>query len=1218
MLSFAKKFDLRYYLTFLGLFSAVLVFHTGLSSAVAISGANSTMPDTSPFGQSPSYIMVQVTGSLVTNASTGQLNADKRDKARSTVANIYVPNSMAGQLINITVIGGCDFTTRDNDSGAGSTDFRILSPTNTTVSYVNSKIGTGCPGAQNIGLSFTAASAGTNCGVFCTYAAGQDWTIYHFVADGIAAEQGVATRYLNAFSLFAPQAGVQVGIADFAQPCGTQSGGVVIDYTISCPAPDPNRGQSVNYSNLYGPSGVSTFTAQIQIHSDCAQNAGDANITIYDLDTDDSGLNQNGMHMEMLQNGVAESNYNYQSGGYQNSLPFAAIQAWRDGIPGQLLPHNPRSTYNNGFMDLPGGDSSFVAAATFSAGVDYAFNIGGIDDNNSFQILPTFKHCQSAPPGTCTISAISHRPDGKTPIFTGDPVQFQVTTYNVPAGLQLGVNGPNYGPPGNFSNYLVSGSQYARASPVGVGAVFTSPANGQLPTSGTITIDDFTYNDNGGTAQITAPGSAGSYPFNWGLVNPGVAWSGIVCSGTLQVVAPQDIPTCTSATLTNVPGTTYPNSQFTMSITVRNDGNLTWVPGTWNLGSVQGLDNNYLTDGGGQIRAAWPDNNNVQPGGSVTFTYTTTLPAFGGIYPSNWKFVHELVAWENFSNGTQCGMNFVVEQGHFVDAFNAGINRPGSVDTCAEGTINADPATGYYTFGIPQGWGFCLRPSSSAAPNDLWIRPWNVGYQTGGTVCAPNTYCSAVGTYECQLAGVNGWPGCASGFEDRSQDWGYDFALAWRPTVSCTMGGGGTFEVGSYTPSVTVNSANTVGSGPQVSGAITYNVAAQNSVAGYGPVSTGGSASPAMPAVNIASAGNYTQTSSATWAGGPGVGAYAGTATCTGPPTATVVYKPYPKIYNGDVGAGGCFGSAACSPAGGGIYGFTRISGGYYGGASGELGVLALLSVNQFFSSGNRASVPPDNGPPRGSTFANIGGAGDATYGGALGGSGMRITDYFNDTRDTSLGSSTFVSGTFAAGLKQYVYPSGTLGAQTIPVGSQLAIYVDGNLYINGNITMASGTTLQNMPYFALIVRGNIYIAPGVSRLDGLYVAQPHSGSVATEGRIYTCASGLNTLYLSTQLLGSCATPLAINGAVVAQRIKFLRTINSVKDSTLNNAAPSGEIPNFADGSASGNGANTKASEVINFSPELFIAPSPLKDPNAVSASTTNKYDAYYSLPPLN
>jgi hypothetical protein len=332
--------------------------------------------------------------------------------------------------------------------------------------------------------------------------------------------------------------------------------------------------------------------------------------------------------------------------------------------------------------------------------------------------------------------------------------------------------------------------------------------------------------------------------------------------------------------------------------------------------------------------------------------------------------------------------------------------------------------------------------------------------------------------------------------------------------------------------------------------------------------------------------------------------------------------KPYLKAFGGDIWSGGSFGSCTALPGRGGVYGFAKTDGaGQYVGGSAQFTVTALLNVNEFFTASNRSSNSGNTRTPKGLTFANSGaGVPSSTYGGGFG-TATCVTDYFNNTRDTTLGSGVFPAGLIPAdlGRRQYVMP-GNLNInsnRTIPLGTQVAVFVDGDVYINGNITYASpADSYERMPYFVIVARGNIYIDNNVSRIDGLLIAQPDNPAAPTNGIIYTCAQGLNQPYgvhssNALDIYINCQTQLSINGGLIADQIKFLRF-----RSTLRNALY-GEAPNF------GNGSGTQAAEVINYTPEMYLAPSPLRTPSEIPGaeapgpSSSDVYNAIKSLAPI-
>ena len=319
-------------------------------------------------------------------------------------------------------------------------------------------------------------------------------------------------------------------------------------------------------------------------------------------------------------------------------------------------------------------------------------------------------------------------------------------------------------------------------------------------------------------------------------------------------------------------------------------------------------------------------------------------------------------------------------------------------------------------------------------------------------------------------------------------------------------------------------------------------------------------------------------------------------------PTAAVVVglKSYMKIFGGEVAAGGGFG-ATCAPARGGIYAWARPTGGWYAGASAQLSVTSLLEVNDFYSASNRAGG--NTFPPKGITFANDNAL---TWGGAYG-SASCITDYYTSTRDTTLASGNWNGNTAASlssGRHQYTLSAATIanaGTITIPTNTQAAVYVSGDVFIRNNIVFgAAGGTWQTSPNFVLVVNGDIRIAQDVTRLDGLYIAQG--------GTIYTCVSSVNTLYDASSVYSNCQNQLSINGGLIGTDIRWLRLRGTLKDAIFQ------EKPNFA------NASGTPAGEVINYSPQVWLAPSPLKIPGTPDGEVTTgtgPYDSIKELPPI-
>ena len=315
--------------------------------------------------------------------------------------------------------------------------------------------------------------------------------------------------------------------------------------------------------------------------------------------------------------------------------------------------------------------------------------------------------------------------------------------------------------------------------------------------------------------------------------------------------------------------------------------------------------------------------------------------------------------------------------------------------------------------------------------------------------------------------------------------------------------------------------------------------------------------------------------------------------------------KPIFKVSGGNVFAGGWFntGATSCNPATnyqaptfnpasnqykGGILGFANGR----TGSSVDFGALAMGLIQGDPS--NSYGFYSGAGPAFGTlSFANISTYGTNNYwGGYLAGASQQlhcIPDYYT----TKQNNPTPLNGTFnlnnlASG--QYL-TSGSLvdvtsgGAATIAAGTDLTVFVNGNAVISNNISYASGYDADHVPKLALVVKGNVYIEPNVTQMDGLYIAQPSSGT--TGGSFWTCHDGGTTTNPDGYYIESkCGNKLTINGAVIAKEIDLVRT----------------------NGDVSGDSA-----EVINYNPSMviggqFFNPTPAQNP---------PIDSLISLPPI-
>lgn len=313
-------------------------------------------------------------------------------------------------------------------------------------------------------------------------------------------------------------------------------------------------------------------------------------------------------------------------------------------------------------------------------------------------------------------------------------------------------------------------------------------------------------------------------------------------------------------------------------------------------------------------------------------------------------------------------------------------------------------------------------------------------------------------------------------------------------------------------------------------------------------------------------------------------------------------FKPYLRVYGGDVAAGSGFG-ATCSQAHNSAQILT-FNNGLGSGSGTQFAAFALDIINGFSTANGR---PTDPKPPAGLSFSNT--AGDPVYGGAFGNQPVCAVDYWS----TSVTTPTIGSPTDVGSLSQSNYAISartTLNGNTpIPNGKKLAIYATDDVLITGSgIRYLNGDPgnwwihTADIPSFYLVVKGhNIYIDSSVTRLDGVYVALPDASG--NNGTIYTCTNGFNLWDSSgtgspTSLHGHCQNQLLINGSFIANRVKFQRTKGDIGGSS------NGQLktdPNIA--------------EIFNYTADLWLTSPAAGRPSG--SSGTGNYDSITSLPPV-
>lgn len=522
-------------------------------------------------------------------------------------------------------------------------------------------------------------------------------------------------------------------------------------------------------------------------------------------------------------------------------------------------------------------------------------------------------------------------------------------------------------------------------------------------------------------------------------------------------------------------------------------------------------------------------------------------------------------------------------------------------------------SVGFAYMNIDESSGFCMRVASVPAgslPSGYtgpFVRPWSNGYHDSnnpdpscpnnnpnpppGFVGPPYTGKCNIGTYEWQRAGIsNGYQTVAPGLViyDRNTNTGYDFVYVVSP-VSC-----GSINAVSITDSTKVIS-------PSPSELFDIRATFTNA---SGAPALANSTSPLVITVpaSITVGGNYTTTYSPDPVNGGGTGtavnnrsglhfsaATAGSYTlnytiagksCSG--TISIATNPYMRVYGGDVVAGSSFmtnGTCPASNSSAGILAFTK-SGTPGAGAGTQLMAMAMNTIYQYSSAVTRTTWPS---PSEGLTLANTGVTLDANrYGGSYGYAPC-IPDYYGSI--SNIDTSIWTKVSIASGGD---YATGNI---TIPNSTRRVVYSSGSLNIKGNITYPGATAAagwsnaSEIPSIYVIANGNIYISGSVTQLDGVYIAQG--------GTIYTCA-GTNVAYTASQVASSCSSKLTVNGVLVANNVKFLRTPGTVNAAAATNteAASSANI-----------------AEVIQYTPEIFLVGSPF--PRA------GFYESVIGLPPI-
>lgn len=326
--------------------------------------------------------------------------------------------------------------------------------------------------------------------------------------------------------------------------------------------------------------------------------------------------------------------------------------------------------------------------------------------------------------------------------------------------------------------------------------------------------------------------------------------------------------------------------------------------------------------------------------------------------------------------------------------------------------------------------------------------------------------------------------------------------------------------------------------------------------------------------------------------------------------TFNVLNRPTLSVRGGDVAAGASFGLDATNVCGvtqsnqkAGIASWNH-GGPSYQGAGGQYGAASWSYIQGFITNQGNArpgsSLSFSNRDASGQTPDSVSEA-NGRYGGFFG--NAPCVDYWGSRPTSNLNVPAGGGGAQLNGLSGTYMHSGdlTIRSSTISSGTQLTVYVAGDVIIRESIVYGGGSNpswanLGAMPNFKLIVQGTIHVDPSVDRLDGTYVAVPSGSNYPTatnsftsplDGTISTCSTGTTVLYPRTPLgpnIGSaCRQLLTVNGSFIANHIFLLRS--------------------------EGTAGSGQAAEVFNYSPEVWLAPSGDAD--------FGGYESIIGLPPV-
>ena len=141
--------------------------------------------------------------------------------------------------------------------------------------------------------------------------------------------------------------------------------------------------------------------------------------------------------------------------------------------------------------------------------------------------------------------------------------------------------------------------------------------------------------------NITAPSTAGTYNFQWKMVNQGTGFFGASSTNVAITVTGGGGGGTNNAQFIsqNISTTMTAGQSYSVFVTLKNTGTTTWTTATYKLGSQNPQDN--TTWGFNRVSIG----SNTSPGATRTIVFVVTAPSTAGSYNFQWRMLQEGVEW---------------------------------------------------------------------------------------------------------------------------------------------------------------------------------------------------------------------------------------------------------------------------------------------------------------------------------------------------------------------------------------------------------------------------------------------------------------------------------------------------------------------------------------------------------------------------------------------